>query len=373
MHGRGQQKKMISRKLLLLYAGISISVIALMFNSASFAASISSAKLQKKAREKAEAFLFRISKKPLQKIGSVTLVYEVHMDCSLNVKIRLNATVKMEKQGDRYASTFTLTAPKGKGVWSWLLLNFVGKYTKEYKELVKSIETKWIERFHVRDGRFRTNDLEEFLLADRYYANQTAIKVNFNYDEGLVKFWEDKNKKIFSRSMPYTDQVGPVTGFFNYIFYDQPSSRMIVINVLRQVEDEIVSDDPASQNNFGKKKVHYFFNSEVAFFGINTTGKHVEHPMRVYLEKSNFLDLIYGENIYYKFVRDSASNIKVPCAARIEGIISKTKKRNKLKALREENPGREITEKELFAEVGDILAAWNVKAYLRDFDFAVIP
>ncbi|MBE9545144.1 MAG: hypothetical protein IMF02_11660, partial [Proteobacteria bacterium] len=92
-----------------------------------------------------------------------------------------------------------------------------------------------------------------------------------------------------------------------------------------------------------------------------------------YLEKGNLLDIIYGENIYYQLVLDAESNIKVPYAARIEGIISRSKKRNKLKMLRERHPDREISEKEIFAEADDILAAGNVRVYLKKFNVTIIP
>jgi hypothetical protein len=63
----------------------------------------------------------------------------------------------------------------------------------------------------------------------------------------------------------------------------------------------------------------------------------------------------------------------VPYAASIEGIISRTKKKDKLNLMRKKNPDQEISESDLFAEVDDILAARNVKVYLRDFNVTLTP
>ncbi len=357
-----------NRRFILRYAGLSIVAVFLMFSAPSYTNSGTSESLEKKAREQADSFLARISENPLKEIDSVSFSYEVHMVSSLNVRMKMSATLKMEKKEKGYISTFKLTEPEGKDIWSWLLLNLFGKHTKEYKELVQSIEIILTESFHIGEHRFMTDNLEELLPVRKDYPNQTAIKVCFNYDEALVKFWEDKKQESFSKSMEYTDQVGPLTGFFNYLFFDKRCTRMRIMNVLKQVEDSTASEAVS-----GKKMVHYLFESEVAYLGFNNTDQHTEYLMSAYLEKGNLLDIIYGENIYYQLVLDAESNIKVPYAARIEGIISKPKKKNKLKMLRERHPDREISEKEIFAEADDILAARNVRVYLNKFNVTIIP
>ena len=360
--------KMNNRRFILRYAGLSIAAVFLMFSAPSYTNSGTSESLEKKARKQADSFLARISENPLKEIESVSFSYEVHMVSSLNVRMKMSAALKMGKKEKGYISTFKLTEPEGKDIWSWLLLNLFGKHTKEYKELVQSIETLLTERFHIGERRFMTDNLEEFLPVRKYYPNQTAIKVCFNYDEALIKLWEDKKRASFSKSMKYTDQVGPLTGFFNYLFFDKRCTRMRIMNVLKQVEDSTASEAVS-----GKKMVHYLFESEVAYLGFNNTDQHTEYLMNAYLEKGNFLDIIYGENIYYQLAHDAESNIKVPYAARIEGIISRPKKRNKLKMLRERHPDREISEKEIFAEVDDVLAAWNVRVYLKNFIVIITP
>ena len=360
--------KMNNRRFFLRYVGLSIAAVFLMFSAPSFTNSGTSESLEKKARKQADSFLARISENPLKEIESVSFSYEAHMVSSLNVRIKMSATLKMEKKEKGYISTFKLTEPEGKDIWSWLLLNLFGKHTKEYKELVQSIETLLTERFYIGERRFITDNLEEFLPVRKYYPSQTAIKVCFNYDEALVKFWEDKKQESFSKSMRYTDQLGPLTGFFNYLFFDKRCTRMRIMNVLKQVEDSTASEAVS-----GKKMVHYLFESEVAYLGFNNTDQHTEYLMSAYLEKGNLLDIIYGENVYYQLVLDAESNIKVPYAARIEGIISRSKKRNKLKMLRERHPDREISEKEIFAEADDILIARNVRVYLKKINVTIIP
>jgi len=159
-----------------------------------------------------------------------------------------------------------------------------------------------------------------------------------------------------------------LTGFFNYLFFDEYATSMRVINVLKDVEDSEAAEAVSE-----KKTVNYLFESEVAHFGFNRTDHHIDFRMNVYLEKGNFLDIIYGENIYYQLALDAGSNLKIPYAARIEGIISRPKKRNKLKWLSQRYPDRNILEKEIYDEVGDILAARNVKVYLKNYRVTESP
>ena len=73
-------------------------------------------------------------------------------------------------------------------------------------------------------------------------------------------------------------------------------------------------------------------------------------------------------NGYFKFVHNKNSNIKVPYSAHIEGIISKKRKRKKLKELKEKYPSKRSFEKELRDAYKDILASTDVKVYLSEFD-----
>ena len=133
--------RMNNRRFFLRYAGLSIAAGFLMLNLPSFTNSGTSEGLEKKTRGQADSFLGRISENPLKEIESVSLSYEIHMVSALNVRMKMSATLKMEKKEKGYISTFKLTEPEGKDIWSWLLLNLLGKHTKEYKELVQSIET----------------------------------------------------------------------------------------------------------------------------------------------------------------------------------------------------------------------------------------
>lgn len=360
--------RMINRNFLFYFTVLSIVILFWIFNSYSFANSNADDDLEINARKQADGFLAHISGTPLMQAQSVSLSYEIHMVSVLSVQMKMDATVKMEKKENGYISILNLSKPEGKNVWSWLLLNLFGKQTMEYKELIESIETLLIERFRFRDHRFITDSLEEFLPDRKYYPNQTAIKVVFDYDNLLIKFWDDKTQSQFSESLAYTAQVGPMTGFFNYILFDKCDTKMYIINALKQVEDS-----PSLETVSAERKVYYLFESELVSLGFNNTGKHTQYPMSVYLERGNFLDIIYGENVYYQLAQDAACKYKVPYAARIEGIISKSKKRQKLKMLRKKYPDRDISEKELLAEVDDILAAKHVRVYLNHFSIEPIP
>ena len=64
---------------------------------------------------------------------------------------------------------------------------------------------------------------------------------------------------------------------------------------------------------------------------------------------------------------NSGLNFKLPYSAHAEGIISKDKKRKKVKALKKKFPHRDSFEEELLAEVDDILATRNIKIFLTDY------
>jgi hypothetical protein len=227
---------------------------------------------------------------------------------------------------------------------------------------VQGIETKLEERFHHESGRFLTDSLEEVMPENTYYANQTAIMLRFEYADDLIRFWSDKQRAAHSRTLAYTGQIGPLTAFFNYLFFDEPATEMAIVNVLKQVED-----DPGAPASSGNKLVRYLFESQKMVFGPNTSGRLPGYGMMVSLAKGNFLDIVYGDYFYYKLAGTSDSNLKIPYSCHAVGIISKDKKRKKIKLLKERYPQRMSFEKELLTEVDDILAARNIKAFLRHF------
>jgi len=185
-----------------------------------------------KARDIAESFLEETVKNSIDKVKEIELIYDIHMKCEWGMNMKMNASFKMQKQGDSYTSTFNLTKPIGTDGWSKFILYLFGKHTQEYKEMIKNIETRFDETFHLIDKRFITDKLKEIIPQKKLYENQTGIKFDFDYERNLVKFWEDQTQKDFSKAIPYTNQVGPLTGVFNFIFFNQPETDLYLINAL---------------------------------------------------------------------------------------------------------------------------------------------
>jgi len=312
-----------------------------------------------KPERQAADFLAALALTPPQQIASVRLDYDVHMDCALGVTIQMGASLEMKRKGEGWVAAFELAEPAGKNVWSWLILNLIGRHTSEYRDLMKSMATTFLETFQLRGDRFRTDLLEEVAVAAPDGTDQSAIKVVFDYDRDQIHFWEDKTRPESDRAMTLGELVGPLTAFFNYLFYLEPETSMSLINVLRQTEDL-----PGSEEQGGPRKAHYIFEGEVIRLGLNRSGRHGDYGMALYLRRGNFLDIVYGENIYYRLARQAAGRAKVPYTARIEGIISKKKKRKTIKMLQERYSDGPIPDEEIRAAGDDILAAKNVRAYL---------
>lgn len=321
---------------------------------------------EKSAKKIADAFLDQISISPLNKIHTISLTYDVHLKVDWNIRMKMQATIWMQQMGDAFSSSFAMSEPEGVNAWSWLMLRIFGKQTQDYKDMMRGVEVTLIERFHRDKGRFRTEVMEESLPKVKYYVNQTAIKVRFDYPEGLIRFWSDKFQSKFSKTMVYRNQIGPLTAFFNYLYSEPPDTRMSLINVLKQVVD-----DDSGQTSLRKKRVRYIFESQAIAFGPNTSGQQTGYDMMLSLDRGNFLDILFGEYLYFQMAKKPDHNLKIPYAAHVEGIISKNKKRKKLKILKKQHPTQESFEKQLLEEVDDILAARNIKVFLTGYDVSL--
>lgn len=347
------------------YGGIILAAVFLLFIPFSFSQTARKEDPEKNALKQADALLLQVSQIPVQELKKLALHYTVDMVSGFNVRLQMHGTIKMEKAQSGYVSTFALTEPVGQDIWSWLLLNLFGRHTQEYKALIKNIETRLVESFHIQDNRFKTAVLEEFLPEDNDYPNQTAIKVCFDDTDAQIRFWEDKSQENFSKSLPYRGQVGPLTGFFNYIFFEQRCTHMCIINALKLTESQAISEAGSSA-----KRINYLFESEPINLRFNHTGQHASYEMCLFLENKNFLDIIYGENVYYRLAHGIGKAVKIPYAIRVEGIISRPKKMARIRHLKQKHPDREISQEEVFARVDEILATKDVKAYLEGFDVA---
>jgi len=175
-------------------------------------------------------FLKMLSGKSLGDIKSIRLSYDVHMDLQAFVKTKMVATLEMRKEGKDYLSIFSLEEPVGQDLWSRFALFVYGKHTAEYKEMMKAVETRIHERFRFQKEKFLTEEFREILPDVKVYENQTGIRVYFDYKENLVKFWKDQTKKAFTKSIPYLNQYGPLTAFFNYLLFEPTKVELSVVN-----------------------------------------------------------------------------------------------------------------------------------------------
>jgi len=135
-------------------------------------------------------------------------------------------------------------------------------------------------------------------------------------------------------------------------------------SLMRQDEDI----DPSGEPSTDKKVVNFLFESQVVRLQHNNTGRYPEYDSAIYFEGKNYLDLIYGKNIFFELFHATIGRAKVPYVIHLDGIISKSKKSKfelRLKQLMD-NPE---TAQELEREFEDeVLAAKNVKVYLTATD-----
>jgi len=358
--GAVSMKKM-NRRTFMKIAGLSAANLPV-FNPFVYADTDPSDPLEQRARNKAQEFVNNVSAKSLRDIESITLLYEVQMMADLYVKLKMNAALKLIKKENSYFSTFSLTEPEGEGGWSWLVFNLFGKHTAEYKEMMKNIEIRLIETIHLWENKLYTDQLEEIQSKTSENAGQPAMKIDFDYEEMLIKFWADKSVSTYDKSIKYINQVAPLTAFFNYIFFDTYETNINLINALKEVENKV------NNNSSESKSPNFLFKSQKVKIGKNVTGQKPEFPMTLHIDKGNFLDVIYGDYIFYKLIHNQQSNIKVPYSAHIDGLISKKRKRDKLKELKKRYPHKTSFEKELQNEYKDILASTDVRVYLSEFE-----
>jgi len=317
-----------------------------------------------KPRGVGKLFLKMLSVKSFGNIKNIKLSYDVHMNLQAFVKTKMVATLEMRKEVKNYLSIFSLEEPVGKDLWSRFALFVYGKHTAEYKEMMEAVETRIHERFRLQKEKFITEEFREILPDAKAYENQTGIRVYFDYKENLVKFWKDQAEKAFTKSIPYSNQYGPLTAFFNYLLFEPTKVELSVINAMKQVEGV----DPSGEPLPDKKVVNFMFESQVVRLQHNNTGRYPEYDSAIYFEGKNYLDIIYGKNVFLELSHATIGRAKVPYVIHLDGIISKSKKRNldlRLKQLMD-NPeaaqelGRESEE--------EVLAAKNVKVYLTAAD-----
>ena len=133
---------------------------------------------------------------------------------------------------------------------------------------------------------------------------------------------------------------------------------------MKQVEDVDPSGEPLSD----KKIVRFLFESQVVQMKQNDTGRYPKYNSVIYLESENYLNIIYGKNIFYELSLATTGWVKIPYEIHLDGIISDSRKRKldlKLKQLMDNPEAIHELQREMKEE---ILAAKNVKVSLTAAD-----
>jgi hypothetical protein len=318
--------------------------------------------LVSRAQAVAEAFVDRFSARPEDDLQAIRLSYVVHMELDAFVRTTMEVTLRMEKKKDHYVSLFNLTEPQGKDAWSRFALFIYGRHTEDYRILKTRVDTTIQETFIEDPSGFRTRELKEIVPKDQ--GKRTGIRIVFDYQGNQVHFWEDQTRKEPERSLVYEGQTGPLAAFFNFVLFKETRSKFTVINALKRTEKVEVGEGSQSV----RKKVSYLFNNERVRLQPNDTGKYTDFSNAVYFESANYLDIIYGQNIYYDIAYNETANVKLPYSVLLEGLISKSKqteKERRLKDLMDRPMGHEALQEKLATlEQMNILAARNVRVYL---------
>jgi hypothetical protein len=320
-----------------------------------------------KGKQVAKSFLKKLSQIPLDQIKGISLVYDIRLDCQWGVKIKMLASVKMKGVKNKYISTFKLTEPSGANLWGKFALFIYGRHTKEFKKLVEGIESTMDEIFHLEGGRFMTDELTEILPKRKRHKSRKGFKVFFDYNENRIKFWKERTQKDLTASEDYTGQVGPLTAYFNYLFYYQPEAEVSIIN-----QQQCPNTSPGEEKHLKSGSDGICFNSQILKLKKNNTRKLVQYANMVCFGSNDFFDIVYGKNIYYNFSQKTSMNLKAPYAAFLDGIINKSKKREKAKRLEElqkQDISPELYRKKLQEiETMNILSAKNVRIQLKQTD-----
>ena len=284
-----------------------------------------------KGRPVALAFLRSLSKNPLEKIESINVIYDLHLECKWMIDIKMSITLNMKRREEGFVSTFKLTEPVGENLWGKFALFFFGRYTKAYKELVKTIKTTAIETFHVKKGKLLTDEFTEILRPKKSGEVRKGFRIFFDYDQNIVKFYKDSGQKNPTVTVKYEDQFGPLTAYFNYLLFGQPETEICLINKQRRAKHVTT---PGIED-FRKWKGDFLFASQVIRLKRNNMGKHMEYANVAYLEKDEFFDIVYGKYVYFNFVSIAGGKAKAPHSAFFDGIIDIGKKKKKAKRLKE--------------------------------------
>ncbi len=250
--------------------------------------------------------------------------FNVHLNMDYGINLETGLSMMMKRCGDDYISTFRLEepeAPEG-DAYSFIMMALFGKRKKEYKEMVKSLNVRLFERFRLEDKRFCTVDFEEKVFGKPPYKNHSCIRFRVDYDNEKILYWKDKSRLMPDKSLPYNGEVGPLTGFFNYVFFYPAEPNINVINAMKRCEDIPGLED--------YKKVYHIFRPQEARLRHEGNGNY-----KIKFDTSNLFDIVEGD-IRFQLLGDSyADKVKLPSDVWVDALISKTKKNKRDKAMQQ--------------------------------------
>jgi len=283
----------------------------------------------------AETFLRQLSKRPLEDIQSLTLNYHFLMEIDWKVRLKMSLLVELKKFRDDYHASFQLTEPVGDNLWGKFVMLIYGRHTEDYRKMIRGIKTRMLENFHLQNGNFVTDGMIEIYPGTKKKDRQRGFKILFNYKENRINFWKNRQKKDFTLSAGYKNQMGPLTAFFNYCLLGLDGKHIDIIN-LEQTKYPRASDGATVE----KRVTLDPFPSQTLTLKRNGTNNHTEYTDIADLGCEDFFDVVYGPHVYFNYVHLHEAGFKAPYTTFFEGIIDKKKKKartRKIQALQQSN------------------------------------
>ncbi len=233
-----------------------------------------------------------------ESLEELAIRYELRMKGDYNLSLRSVADIRLENTGrDNYRTSLKVQVPEGEGLFSILAMGLVGKRTKQYHEVRKSVSKLFTEEMHF-DGRFHTRNFT--VIPDRQINPEMPKQfIEFDYKTSRICSWTSHAPDSrFVR--PYDGQACALTGFWNYVFFGPPKGGMQIVNI-------------------AKKRGSHVPDAEFTFEDIS------------FEDNGNFTELVYtgralldliGGKVRYKLEKDAGRML--PYLVRAGGIIDNT-------------------------------------------------
>jgi hypothetical protein len=295
-------------------------------------------KLEEIAKKEAQDFISSVPN-DLSEIEKVVLSYDAYMRYKHGIILKSTINLYMNKNGKEYEANVAITEPESQTEWSWLLMTLIGKNTKEYKDFVRAIKLKISETFFL-DKTYKTKVFQQEILHND--SEKRTIKVEFDYKDREVRLLKDEGEDV--PPIPLDCQTGPITGYFNLLFFPKRATHMTIIK-------------PQKREN-GDGVEYIFRNENVQFRKDNLAHRFV-------FDKGSLFEAIDGGVAYDKIENDRSL---VPYMIRIDAMISKKRRNSQERRVRELDmieprpSDYENLRKDILDE--DVYAARDIKAFL---------